>query len=86
MTSPRLIGLYSPAPRSGKSTVAAYLTEHGFYTVPFARHIKLMVRTFLIQLGYGPSEIDHFLEAGQNDVLEGMPSTPRPPLQPTGTA
>lgn len=85
MTAPRLIGLYSPAPRSGKSTVAAYLTEHGFYTVPFARPIKLMVRTFLIQLGYGPSEIDHFLEAGKNDVIEGIRTTPRQLMQLLGT-
>lgn len=85
MTVPRLIGLYSPAPRSGKSTVAAYLTEHGFYTVPFARPIKLMTRTFLMQLGYGPSDIDHFLTDGKNDVLDGIRTTPRHLMQVLGT-
>lgn len=85
MTPPRLIGLYSPAPRSGKSTVAAYLTEHGFYTVPFARPLKLMLRTFLIQLGYGPAEIDHYLDAGKNDGIPGIRTTPRQLLQTLGT-
>lgn len=85
MNSPRLIGLYSPAPQSGKSTVAAYLTEHGFYTVPFARPLKLMLRTFLIQLGYAYDEIDHYLDAGKNDVIEGIRTTPRQLMQLLGT-
>ncbi|MGA0848037.1 MAG: hypothetical protein ACO3PY_05475 [Pontimonas sp.] len=84
-SAPRLIGLYSPAPSSGKSTVASYLTEHGFYTVPFARPIKLMVRTFLIQLGYGPTEIDHYLDAGKKDVIDGIRTTPRQLMQTLGT-
>ncbi len=84
-SAPRLIGLYSPAPSSGKSTVASYLTEHGFYTVPFARPIKLMVRTFLIQLGYGPTEIDHYLDAGKNDVIDGIRTMPRQLMQTLAT-
>ena len=82
---PRLIGLYSSAPRSGKSTIASYLTEYGFYRVPFAGPIKRMTRTFLIQLGYGPTEIDHYLEAGKEDQLPDIRTTPRHILQTLGT-
>lgn len=82
---PRLIGLYSSAPRSGKSTIASYLTEYGFYTVPFAGPIKRMTRTFLIQLGYGPTEIDHYLDTGKEEHLPGIRTTPRHILQTLGT-
>lgn len=48
----RLIGLYSPAPQSGKSTVAEYLTSEGFKVLPFARILKRMVGLLLKDLGY----------------------------------
>jgi hypothetical protein len=82
---PQLIGLYSPAPRSGKSTVASYLTEHGFYTVSFATPLKRMIRTFLIQFGYGPEDIDYLLTDGKHEQIRSLGVTPRQLLQTLGT-
>ena len=39
----KIIGLYSPAPQSGKSTVASELEQRGYVTVPFAETLKLML-------------------------------------------
>lgn len=44
----RLVALYSPAPGSGKSTVAQYLQErHSYVIVKFASPLKDMLRTLL---------------------------------------
>jgi hypothetical protein len=84
-STPHLIGLYSPAPRSGKTTVAAYLTEHGYYRAPFAGPLKRMIRTFLRELGHPNSAIDHHLEDGKADVIPGIRTTSRHLLQTLGT-
>lgn len=81
----RLIGLYSPAPRSGKTTVAAYLTEYGYYRCSFAAPLKRMLRTFLLSLGHSPDEIDHYLDAGKSDLIPSIRTTPRHLLQVLGT-
>lgn len=59
--APRLIGLYSPAPASGKTTVAQFLGNHGYRTISFASPLKAMVRTFLRQFLLSPEEIDRYL-------------------------
>lgn len=82
---PPLIALYSPAAQSGKSTVAGFLTEHGYYTIPFAAPLKRMVRTFLIQLGYGPADIDYYLRDNKEAVIPGIKTTPRHILRTLGT-
>lgn len=82
---PRLIGLYSPAPRSGKTTVANYLNGMGYRRLPFAAPIKLMLRPFLTQLGYG-DRTDHFLEGeGKEDLIPELRLTPRQLMQTLGT-
>ena len=49
---PALIGLYSPAPGSGKSTIASILQDHhGYAILPLASPIKTMAGTFLEGLG-----------------------------------
>jgi hypothetical protein len=83
--TPRLIGLYSPAPQSGKSTVASYLTEHGFYNIPFAGPLKRMIRTFLVQVGYGPDTIDRLITEGKEEKIPGIDVTPRHLMQTLGT-
>lgn len=85
MTSPKLIGLYSTAPRSGKSTVASYLIEHNFHTVSFAAPLKLMMRTFLMSYGYGVEEISYLLSDGKHEQIPGIRTTPRHLLQTLGT-
>ncbi|MGA0103180.1 MAG: hypothetical protein ACO3LH_05645 [Steroidobacteraceae bacterium] len=85
MTPPRLIGLYSPSPQAGKTTVATYLTEFGFYRAPFAAPIKRMARTFLIQLGYGPDDIDQLLTDCKEATLGGIRTSTRQILRTLGT-
>lgn len=85
MTSPQLIGLYSPAPQSGKSTVASILTEHGFRVLPFAAPLKRMIGTFLFQLGYGPEDIDELLTTHKEVKLDAINCSTRHLLQTLGT-
>lgn len=83
---PHLIGLYSPAPQSGKTTVANYLCGMGYRRLPFATPIKTMVRAFLRQLGYEPDQLDHFTEyGGKNEILPQVGVTPRHLMQTLGT-
>jgi hypothetical protein len=57
-TLPKLIGLYSSVPGSGKSTVSHYLAaKHGYKVIPFAETLKLMIHQFLLDVGIqNPSE------------------------------
>jgi hypothetical protein len=64
MIVPTVIGLHSPAPQSGKSTVAAMLEARGYVVVPFAAALKAVARTMLQQLGLPADAID---EAMQGD-------------------
>jgi hypothetical protein len=52
MTLTRLIGLYSPAPESGKTTIAGILSDYRYTIVPFATTLKQMVIPMLTALGY----------------------------------
>jgi hypothetical protein len=83
--TPRLIGLYSPAAQSGKSTVAAHLAQRDYRIIPFAGPLKAMLRTFLLQLGYGPDAIDSYLTTGKEDILPGIVCSPRHLLRTLGT-
>ena len=58
---PRLIGLYSSAPQSGKSSVASYLSTYGYRTVSFASPLKAMLRSFLTHAGYTYDQVDDML-------------------------
>jgi len=83
--SPRLIGLYSPAPRSGKTTVAEYLVGMEYRCIPFAGPLKSMLRVFLAQLGHG-AKLDHYTEgAGKEELLPDLRITPRQLMQTLGT-
>ena len=59
--APRLIGLYSSAPASGKTTIANYLNNHGYRTISFASPLKTMVRVFLREFGLHHETIDQYL-------------------------
>lgn len=82
---PKLIGLYSPAPQSGKTTVAQYLNHQGYIRLSFAAPLKRMIRTFLLSLGYGPEAIEEYLTTGKEDQIPGIRATPRHLLQTLGT-
>lgn len=85
MTSPRVIGLYSPAPQQGKSTVAKYLARrHGFHILSFATPLKRMATQFLHGMGYSPGEIEHFLTEGKSMRIPEMGVNTRHILQTLG--
>lgn len=65
----RLIGLYSPAPRSGKTTVANYLYGHGFRIVPFAESLKRMAQVFLRELGLTEKEVEFHLRENKEALI-----------------
>lgn len=74
MTIPKIIALYSPAPQSGKSTVAEILaTEFGYVRFSFARPLKQMLRALLLSARLPQSEIEERL-------FGSMKETPIPQL------
>lgn len=87
MTKARLIGLYSPAPASGKTTVAGYLAGHGFRIMPFAESLKRMASVFLTELGLTDSMIEHHLFHAKESRIEafGLNITARHICQTLGT-
>lgn len=87
MTPPRpaLIGIYSPAPRSGKTTLAALLTEHGYEVVSFAYTLKTMVRVLLTQLGYTSTDAQRLVFCDKEEILPELRTNTRHLLQTLGT-
>jgi len=82
---PRVIGLYSPAPQQGKSTVAQYLrNSYGYSVVSFATPLKRMASHMLHGLGYSPQEIDGFLTEGKSIRLAEIGVDTRHILQTLG--
>lgn len=68
--APVLVGLYSPASQSGKSTAAGVLTRlHGFEAVKFAGPLKEMTRAFFRSMGLGPHAIEQMVEGGAKEQL-----------------
>jgi len=81
-----LIGIYSPAPSCGKTTVAQYLTQRGFKIHSFATPIKHMMTTFLVSLGYDLEEAKEAL-MHKTDAVRGIypPISVRDLLRTLGT-
>lgn len=70
MAEQMLIGLYSPAQQSGKSTVAGYLSrEYGFETRGFALAIKRMVIDLMNSAGLTPEQIGFYMDLGKEDPI-----------------
>jgi hypothetical protein len=80
MRLPRLIGLYSPAPGCGKSTVAVLLTEH--QRLSFAAPLKRAVSNMLIDLGL-PSF--HYVYANKEVIIPELGVSARHMLQTLAT-
>jgi hypothetical protein len=55
---PKLIGLYSPAPQSGKTSAAEILKEQGYEIVSFATPLKRMTVQFLMGFGYSKGDAE----------------------------
>jgi hypothetical protein len=65
-----LIGIYSPAAGSGKSTIADYLVaQHGFTRLGFAEPLKDMIRMLLENYGYNPADAYHMTHVNKHAPL-----------------
>ena len=85
MSQPRVIGLYSPAPQSGKTAVAYELQQHGYISVSFASPLKRMLGIFLSSAGYGHSHIENMLFEAKEEKIPEFGVTPRHLMQTLGT-
>lgn len=81
----QLIGLYSPAPQSGKSTVARCLAARGYALRPFASPLKEMIATFLYSCGHSYEYINDVLYVNKETVIESFGVTGRHLMQTLGT-
>lgn len=84
----KVIGIYSSIPQQGKSTIRDYLVrKHEFRHLPFARLIKRMLFTFLIEHGYREEDAIRFMESEKEVCLDRVYGTPttRYLLQTLGT-
>jgi len=80
----KIIGLYSPAPGSGKSTIADCLDDYAYRIVPFASFLKGMIRRLLLELGYTANQADEMIK--QKDlIVPGINIRMRTLMQTLGT-
>lgn len=72
------IGLWSPAPGSGKSTVAKMIADVSgrVWVNPFAESLRLMLKPLLLQAGYTPEEAEAFMRERKEEPLEHLPGAP----------
>ncbi len=82
---PELIGLYSPAPQSGKTTVATALERQGFTRVSLADPLKAMLAEFLQGLGYREDEAQRLVHIDKSATVPQLGVTVRHLLQTLGT-
>jgi len=76
---PLLIGIYSPAPRMGKTTAADLLIKHHeFSRVKFASPIHTMLSSLLLLAGYSHDTLQRIQEGdlkhARLDLLKGGPT------------
>ncbi len=81
----KIIGLYSPAPQSGKSTVASELEQRGYVIVPFAETLKLMLIPMLESLGYDKHGANYLVHQAKQVVVGDAGVSVRHMLQTLGT-
>ncbi len=81
----KIIGLYSPEPQSGKSTVASKLEQRGYVIVPFAETLKLMLIPMLESLGYDRHGANYLVHQAKQVVVGDAGVRVRHMLQTLGT-
>jgi hypothetical protein len=81
----KIIGLYSPAPQSGKSATANYLEEQGYVIVPFAETLKEMLVPMLEALGYDRTGAFYLTHCAKQVVIGDAGVSVRHMLQTLGT-
>lgn len=86
MTAP-IIGLYSPAAGSGKTTLALGLRGHGYVRCRFADPLKAMLSALLIHQGVRPDDVQRMVDGDLKEcphhALAGR--TPRHAMRCLGT-
>ena len=85
MKAPKLIGLYSPAPQSGKTCVASVISEQGYTIVPFAATLKDMIVPMIVALGYYYPRAWELVISDKSYVLPEIGVSARHMLQTLGT-
>lgn len=66
----KLIGLHSPYPQAGKSTVAGILMRERRYSVrSFAEPIKRMAADLLATAGFTSKEIGYYMAEGKEETI-----------------
>ncbi len=71
MQLPKIVGVYSDAPQSGKSSVAGWLVEeNGYLRLPFAKVLKDMCKPLFAALGYSVVDIHRFETGDKTDFIE----------------
>lgn len=80
-----IIGLYSPAAQSGKTTVARALQQRGYQLVPFAQPLRDMLSVMLRNLGYEQSRINYHLAEAKEELIPELGVTARHLLRTLGT-
>lgn len=81
-----LIGLYSPEPQSGKSTVATLLQgKYCFTTKSFATPIKRMVTDLLYSSGIGPELVTDYMGHKKEETIPEIGASFRYLAQTLGT-
>lgn len=81
----KLIGLYSPAPRSGKTFAATILAHKGYQPISFAEPIKRMAVEFFMSLGYSKEKSLSLAWVDKSVVLPEINLSVRHVLQTIGT-
>lgn len=81
----KIIGIYSPVPQSGKSSLAQYLAVYDFKVVSFAHPLKVMVRLLLSNLGYPPELVNRFLHEAKEEPVPNLGVSTRHLCQTLGT-
>jgi hypothetical protein len=83
-----LIGIYSPYPGAGKSTLAKFLRDkHCFRVVKMADPLKDMLRAYLRSVGMSDSDIENRIEGTKKHEVCSLlfGKTPRHAMQTLGT-
>lgn len=81
----QIIGFYSPAPCSGKSTACSFLATEGYTTTSFARTLKEMVGVLLKHLGYSEDNVKRLLYKDKHELIPEIGVTARYLMQTLGT-
>lgn len=83
-----IIGIYSPIPQSGKSTVYGIIAaQKGYARYPFAGPLKELIVQFLIKLGLTLEQAETLVYEEKEEQVPGLPEgrTPRYLMQKFGT-